>query len=258
MMFNRHFFYLSILLFVFFTSCSHETNETTNITVAAAASMKDVLTEIRQQYEEDHPNVTLTFTFASSGTLQKQIEQGAPIDIFVSADPIMFQQLVRQGMISSPSRPLARNELILITSKQNSKRIRSLSDLTHPSIHSVAIGIPETVPAGAYAKQWLESVGLWENIRKKLVLAKDVRQVLTYVETGNADAGIVYQTDAISSQHIHVAAKADPSLNEKIAYYAGIINTSQNKKQAEQFAKYLHSRQAQSVLKRHGFIIDFH
>jgi molybdate transport system substrate-binding protein len=250
---------ICLCVMIFLAGCSHANEKNTVLTVGAAASMKDVLEAIGKQYEKEHHDVTLRFTFASTGTLQKQIEQGAPIDIFVSADARTFEQLRENKMvIATHDRPLVYNELVLITQKNHSSLVHSLSDLTNPTIRSVAIGIPETVPAGAYAKQWLQSAGLWEKLQTKYIFAKDVRQVLTYVATGNADAGIVYRTDAVSSRHVYIAADAGSSINANIAYYAGTVHLSQNKQQAKQFTRYLYSKQVQTIFQQYGFIVSDH
>ncbi|WP_228485549.1 molybdate ABC transporter substrate-binding protein [Thermaerobacillus caldiproteolyticus] len=238
-------------------SCTHSPDKKVTITVAAAASMKDVLTSIGKQYENKHPATHLVFNFASSGTLQKQIEQGAPMDVFISADPTSFRQLKEKRLvISKRNEPLVYNELVLIVPKQRQNGVHSLSDTTNPAVQSIAIGIPETVPAGAYAKQWLQSTHLWEKLQGKLVLAKDVRQVLTYVESENVDAGIVYRTDALSSDNVLITTKAPDSLNRKIAYDAGVVASSSQTKEAQQFIKYLYSREAKQVFKQYGFLIE--
>lgn len=246
--------YICFLLLL--AGCSHSADKSVDITVGAAASMKDVLEAIGEQYEKEHQNINLTFTFSSTGTLQKQIEQGAPIDVFVSADPTAFEQLAEKKLvIAKQNRPLVYNELVLITPKQKARTIDSLSDLQDPTIRSIAIGIPETVPAGAYAKQWLQSADVWEKLRSKYVFAKDVRQVLTYVESENADFGIVYRTDAFSSKRVHIAATAPRSLNRQIAYKAGVVAQSKRQKEAEQFVTYLHSKKAAHIFDKYGFII---
>jgi molybdate transport system substrate-binding protein len=184
------------------------------------------------------------------------MEQGAPIDIFVSADARTFEQLRQNKMVTAThDRPLVWNELVLITPKDRSSLVHSLSDLTNPTIRSVAIGIPETVPAGAYAKQWLQSVGLWEKLKRKYILAKDVRQVLTYVESQNTDSGIVYRTDALASKRVHIATVAPPPINKQIVYKAGVVVQSKQQKAAKQWVAYLYSKQAAPFFQKYGFIV---
>ncbi|GAJ39723.1 molybdate ABC transporter substrate-binding protein [Saccharococcus caldoxylosilyticus] len=247
---------ICLCLIILLAGCSHANEKNTVLTVGAAASMKDVLEAIGKQYEKEHHDVTLRFTFASTGTLQKQIEQGAPIDIFVSADARTFEQLQQnKTVIAEHDRPLVYNELVLIVPKDRSSLVHSLSDLTNQSIRSVAIGIPETVPAGAYARQWLQSAGLWEKLKTKYIFTKDVRQVLTYVESQNVDGGIVYRTDALASKHVHIAAVAPPPLNKQIVYKAGVVVQSKQQKAAKQWVAYLYSKQAASFFQKYGFIV---
>ncbi len=254
-MLKKCLYYLFVMLLL--VSCSHSPKKTVTLTVSAAASMKDVLTSLEKQYETKHPNIHLTFNFASSGTLQKQIEQGAPVDVFISADPIAFQQLTEKKLIlHKNTEHLVYNQLVLIVPKQKEEAVHSLVDLTSSSVQSIAIGIPETVPAGAYAKQWFKSAHLFEKLQQKFVLAKDVRQVLTYVESGNVDAGIVYRTDALSSKNVHIVTKAPSSLNRNIAYDAGVVSASSHRKAAQQFIDYLYSQQAQQRFKTYGFMVN--
>jgi molybdate transport system substrate-binding protein len=246
--------WIVLLLSLLLVSCSNSSKEKVTLTISAAASMKDVLTPIKEQYEAKHPSVQLSFNFASSGTLQKQIEQGAPVDLFISAATEPFQQLKNKELIvHQPSDHLVYNELVLITSNTLRESIHSLHDLTHESIKTIAIGIPETVPAGAYAKKWLESEKMWDTLTNKFVFAKDVRQVLTYVESGNAEAGIVYRTDALTSKHVHISAEAGHSLKEQIVYEAGVIQSSSHKKEAIQFLQYLYSDTAKKLFQEFGF-----
>jgi molybdate transport system substrate-binding protein len=247
---------IGLCIMFLLAGCSHAKEKHTVLTIGAAASMKDVLEAIGKQYEKEHRDITLRFTFSSTGTLQKQIEQGAPIDIFVSADAHAFKQLRQKKMvIATSNRPLVYNELVLIIPKNQSNAVHSLSDLTNQSIRSVAIGIPETVPAGAYAKQWLQSAGLWEKLKSKYIFAKDVRQVLTYVESQNADSGIVYRTDALSSKRVHIAAVAPPPVNKQIIYNAGVVAQSEQQKAAKQLAAYLYSNKAAAFFQKYGFVV---
>jgi len=244
-----------ISLFILLLSgCTSLPDSKTVLTISAAASMEDALLHIKKQYEANHPNVSLSFNFASSGTLQKQIEQGAPVDIFISAAAGPFENLKTKGFIvPQQSDDLVYNELVLITSNMFRTPIDSLHDLTREPIKTIAIGIPETVPAGTYAKKWLKSEKLWEPLNNKLVFAKDVRQVLMYVESQNAEAGIVYRTDALLSKDVRIVMKASNSINRQIIYKAGIIQSSPYKEEAMDFLRYLQSTEAEKVFKNFGF-----
>ncbi|MBS4162258.1 molybdate ABC transporter substrate-binding protein, partial [Klebsiella pneumoniae] len=147
--------------------------------------------------------VSVKFNFGSSGALQQQIEQGAPADLFFSAAEDKFDRLVEKGLISKiDSVKLLENTLVLIVPKGKAQQVSGFEDLTKSGVEKLAIGTPESVPAGKYAKETLTNLHLWSKVQSKIVYGKDVRQVLSYIETGNADAGVVYRTDALTSDQV--------------------------------------------------------
>jgi len=222
------------------------------LTVSAAASLQDALEEAKTAFEREHPNIRIHYNFGSSGALQKQISQGAPVDLFFSAAALPFEELKKEGLIDSKyEKTVLANELVLIVSKQGKEAIQSLDDI--PRAKRVAIGIPELVPAGMYAKQTLEKAGLWEQVKAKLIYAKDVRQVLTYVETGNVDAGLVYRTDALVSSNVKITAVVPDEMHEPIVYPLGVIKTSNHRKEARELYDYLTSEQTLRRFEQHGF-----
>ncbi len=229
-------------------------SEDVQLTVSAAASLKDVLTELSSEYKKDHPNVTVKFNFGSSGALQQQIEQGAPADLFFSAAQDKFDRLVEQGLISkSDSVNLLENSLVLIVPKEKAKQVKSFEDLTKSGVDKLAVGKPESVPAGKYAKETLTSLHLWSKVQSKIVYGKDVRQVLSYVETGNADAGAVYRTDALTSDQVKVVETAASDLHTPIIYPLGIVKNTKHREQAEQFYKFLQSDESVKKMEKYGF-----
>jgi len=225
------------------------------LTISAAASLKDALEVIQKQYEQEHPEVTLRFNFGASGSLQQQITQGAPVDLFFSAAEDKFDLLVVEGTILvEDSIDLLSNELVLIVPKK-SDIISSSTDLSTASYDHIAIGTPETVPAGKYAKAALERMGIWSIIESKIVFAKDVRQVLSYVETGNVEAGIVYKTDALISDKVEITQAVDKSMHEPIIYPVGIVKSSKYYDQAKDFYHYLQLENTLKVFDEYGFNI---
>ncbi|EIJ78232.1 YvgL [Bacillus methanolicus PB1] len=225
------------------------------LTISAAASMKDVLEEIRKLYAKDHPHVKLFFNFGASGALQQQISQGAPVDLFLSAAEDKFAALVDSGHIDKKYRTsFVGNELVLVQPKNSQKKVDGYTGLADKNIKKISIGIPETVPAGKYAKESLEYYKIWENIQGKIIYAKDVRQVLTYVETGNVDAGIVYKTDALSSNKIEIVEVAEEKSHTPIIYPLGVIKKSGSKEEAIKFYDFLQSDKAMNVFEKYGFI----
>ena len=162
--------------------------------------------------------MALAINYAASGTLALQIEQGAPVDVFLSAAPKQMDDLQTKGLLAEGSRrDLLRNEIVLVVPK-DSTGVTSFQDLLKPSVKHVALGEPTSVPAGQYAQQVLTKLGIAEAVNAKAVFAKDVRQVLTYVETGDADAGIVYSTDALESAKVRVAAQAPEDSHAPVIY----------------------------------------
>lgn len=227
------------------------------ITVSAAASLTDVMEEIKGLYE-GKSNHTLAMNYGSSGALQQQIEEGAPADVFVSAAQKQMDTLQEKGLIDEGSRiDLLENAVVLIVPADgaNNEDITDFQSLAADSVVNLAIGEPEGVPAGRYAKEILISLELWEALEaeEKLVLAKDVRQVLTYVERGDVDAGIVYMTDALSSEQVKVVAPAPAGSHTPVTYPAAIIKDSAEQEAAEDFMAFLQSEEIATVFEKHGF-----
>jgi molybdate transport system substrate-binding protein len=235
------------------------TEQTESITVSAAISLKDALDELGpifqvQQHRKNGGNGTaVTYNYGGSGTLARQIEQGAPVDVFFSAAEKQMDELASQGLIDADSRrDLVGNALVLIAPAQ-ATTLHSFQDLSNQAIKSIALGETSTVPAGMYAQQTLEHLGLFAAVQKKVVYAKDVRAVLTYVETGNADAGLVYQTDANTSKKIRVIAIAPPDSHDPILYPAAVLRDSKNKPAARAFLDFLQGADARAVFQKYGF-----
>lgn len=227
--------------------------QTVELTVSAAASLKDALTELQSAFEAEHQQIKLLFNFAASGALQQQIEQGAPADLFVSAAPKHINELIEKGMIAEEQHTdLLKNELVVVE-PAGSGNLTELTDLLKQEIRHIAIGIPESVPAGEYARAALESAGLWHELEAKLVQAKDVRSVLQYVETGNADAGFVYRTDALSSEQVDIAFAAEEGSYPAVIYPVGIVSETKHPEQAEILYEYLQTDHARTIFETYGF-----
>lgn len=266
-MFKKVNLLVSLVILVFLFGCSNENSasiqekqtdsaskQKVELVISAAASLQDALYEIEKSYEKSHDNVDLTFNFGASGALKQQIQQGAPVDLFFSAAEDKFDELVNEGKIDGKqSVDLVGNELVLIVPKDTKKSIKEFLDLPAQA-DSIALGTPEAVPAGTYAKQTLEKLGLWDQVSSKVIPAKDVRQVLSYVETGNVDAGIVYKTDAFVSDKVKVVATADASMHDPIIYPVGVIKDTKQSKEAEEFYRYLQSKESLKVLENYGFL----
>jgi molybdate transport system substrate-binding protein len=227
---------------------------TDRVTVSAAISLKDSLDEIGKIYEKAHPGAKISFNYAGSGTLQRQIEQGAPVDIFFSAAEKQMDDLQSKDLVDAGTRRnIVANQLVLIVPASNTT-IHSFQDLSNVSVKVLALGEPSTVPAGTYARQTLEHLGIWGGVEKKVVLAKDVRAVLTYVETGNADAGMVYQTDAQGSSKVRIVTVAPADSHDPIIYPAAIMKAAKNPSAAASFLAFLSSSAAREVFAKYGFL----
>lgn len=264
----RKFFYLvasSMVLVLVVAGCntlnkSDAGNTTTSVAnkeliISAAASLRDSLTEIQKLYEQENSHVKLTMNFASSGTLQKQIEQGAPADLFISAGKAQVDALEKEDLIIKETRvDLLHNELVLITGKDITN-LSTIQDLTKPEVGIIAIGTPETVPAGKYAKESLISLNIWESLqgKDKMVMAKDVTQVLTYVANGEAEAGFVYKSDALGETKIRVVAAVPEDTHSPIVYPAAVIAATKNQQETEEFLAFLQGPKAQQIFAAYGF-----
>ncbi|WP_408892689.1 molybdate ABC transporter substrate-binding protein [Paenibacillus taichungensis] len=238
------------------TAGATDPQEKVDLTISAAASLTDAMKEIETNFEAANPNVELNFNFGASGALQQQIEQGAPADVFVSAATKNMNALVDEKLIASgDQKNLLQNSLVAIIPSDSSDTVTSEKDLTADSIKTVAIGIPESVPAGTYAKEALTNAKLWDQLESKLVQGKDVRQVLQYVETGNADAGFVYKTDALTSDKVKIAFEVDKNSYTPANYPVGIIEGTKHRTEAEQFYTYLQTPEVLEVFAKYGFSI---
>lgn len=226
-----------------------------NLTISAAASLTDAMKDIQTAYAKEQKDVTLTLNFGSSGSLQQQIEQGAPVDIFMSAAAKQMDNLEAKDLIVKESRQnLLKNKMVLVASK-NSKGIEKLDDLATDKVKIIAIGDPASVPAGKYAQEVLTYYGLWDKVQSKLVLAKDVRQVLAYVEAGNAEAGFVFLTDAGISKEVKTVLIADEKSHSAIVYPVAIIKDSKNSKEAADLIRFMSSDKGQAVFEKYGFTV---
>jgi molybdate transport system substrate-binding protein len=226
----------------------------TELTVSAAISLKDALDNVKQLYATANPTVSVATNYGASGTLEVQIEQGAPVDVFLSAAPKQMDELAAKGLLLDGTRKdLLRGEVVLIVPKDSSAGISSFQDLARVDVKKIALGEPTTVPAGQYAKEVLTNLGIYDAVKSKSILAKDVRQVLTYVETGNVDAGLVYATDAQSSSKVKVVATAPEKSHSPVIYPVATIKSSKNSAAARAFTAFLSGPQARAVFQKYGF-----
>lgn len=248
----------SILLLVVFSlfaglaGCSD--GESVTLNVSAAASMTDAINEVNDVYMQANGNVTVLANFASSGTLRQQIETGAPADVFISASAKHMNILEEAGLILTETRQdLLNNKIVLIVPDNSTLDLDDFMDLLNSDVKQIALGDPEFVPAGTYGKEALDVLGIYEQVQSKLILGSDVRQVLSYVESGNVDAGIVYSTDAAISESVTVVADAPAEVNDKIVYPVSVIKASANVDAAGEYIAFLLSDEARAIFEKYGF-----
>ena len=246
--------FCSLSVLIILSACgSDETDgeESATLTISAAASLTDALEEAADAFHESHPEIKTDFNFGGSGALQQQISQGAPADLFFSASESDFDTLIDNGSIAEEnSVNLLRNDLVLVT-PANSGNVTSFNDITKAD--QIAVGTPESVPAGKYSMQTFNFLGIKEDVEPLLVYAEDVRAVLTYVERGEVDAGLVYRTDALTSDKVEIVDTAEKELHEPIVYPAGLITESENAEAAEIFYEFLQSEEALTIFEEYGF-----
>ena len=224
--------------------------------VAAAASLTDAMKELAADYEKDHPNVKLTFNFGSSGALQQAIENGGQTDLFFSAAQKQMNALDDAGALAPDTRTnLLINEVVLIVPNDSTKDIKSFEDLTRDDVEHIALGEPKGVPVGQYTEEILTNMNILDAVKAKAVYGSDVRQVLSWVETGDADCGVVYATDAAVSDKVKVVATAPADSHKPVVYPAAIIKDTKQLDASKELMKFMTSDAAKKVFEKYGFAI---
>ncbi|MEM8778567.1 MAG: molybdate ABC transporter substrate-binding protein [Cyanobacteria bacterium P01_G01_bin.49] len=223
------------------------------LTVSAAASVQDAMKAVQLPFQEKNPNIDVIYNFGSSGSLQQQIEQGAPVDVFISASPKQMNALQQKDLLLTKTRQdLLENSVVLVVPKE-SNQAATFETLPTTNFEKIALGDPGSVPAGQYGKEVLTSLKSYDKLMPKLVFGKDVRQVLFYVETGNVDAGIVYGTDAKISDEVKIVATASKESHSPIVYPVAVVEDSKNSDEAKEFIDFLFSDQAVKIFRDYGF-----
>jgi len=223
--------------------------------VSAAASLTDALKEIGVAFQSKSKN-KVTFTFGPSSTLARQIEEGAPADIFFSADLPQIDTLDKNGRLEPGSRKnLLSNQLVIIVPAESKLAITSPKDLLKPEVKKIALAEPTSVPVGVYSSKYLEGEGLWGKVKEKVVPVLDVRATLASVESGNVEAGFVYKTDAAISKKVKVAFEVPIEKGPKIVYPVAIVKESKKKEAARDFMNFVLGPAAKDSFKKFGFVI---
>jgi molybdate transport system substrate-binding protein len=226
-----------------------------DLRVSAAASLTDVLQEIAPIYEKQSGDAML-FNFGASSMLARQIQEGEPADLFISADELKMDQLQQRGLIVKRSRrSILSNTLVIIVPSDSRLKIASPADLANPAIRNIAVAEPQTVPAGVYAKEYLRKLRIWDKIKYKIVPTDNVRAALAAVESQNAETGIVYKTDALISRVVRIAYEVSAAEGPDISYPAAVLADSKQQAAAQRFLDFLQSPPAQEIFRKYGFLL---
>jgi molybdate transport system substrate-binding protein len=224
------------------------------LNVFAAASLSDAFKELAPQFQAATGHA-LRFNFGASGALARQIKEGAPADVFVSADELRVDQLEKAGLLLPDTRKtILANTLVIVVAADGGAPVATPADLTKADVRRIAIGEPATVPAGTYTKEYLQKVGLWKPLLDKMVPLDTVRAVLAAVEAGNADVGFVYQTDALISKKVKIAIAIPRAEGPKITYPVAVLKDTKSPEAARALVAFLSGPEAQKVFAKFGFL----
>lgn len=231
-----------------------DSKEKVDLTLSVAVSVQDAMLELQEKYETENPNIKLNFNFGASGTLMQQIEQGADVDLFISAGKKQVDELEEKGLIINDSRiDLLKNDLVLIVNGKHKDEVKSVEDLKKLEGTAIAMGEPEVVPAGKYTKEALENLGVYEELTPKIVFTKDVREALNYVDSENTIAGFCYGSDAKASKNAVVAEILPEESHSPIVYPAAIISETKKLDEIQKFFDFIQTSESKAVFEKHGF-----
>jgi len=229
------------------------TAQARELIVSAAASLTDAFSDMEPAFEKAHPEVDVIMNFASSGALYRQIEQGAPADVYASANPKWMNKAVQNNFVAEDDVAVfARNALVLAVPPDNPASVSSLNDLTKRSVKSIGIGTPETVPAGQYAKGALVGADLYDHLSPKMIFGESVRQVLDYLVRGEIDCGFVYRTDAVKAGK-DVSIVAEVPLENPVTYPVAVVLDSASDEAARKFVAFVLGDEGRALLEARGF-----
>jgi molybdate transport system substrate-binding protein len=252
--YNTFVIVMLILLMSYTMLGCDKTDEEKELLIGAAASLKPVMEELQTLYSDANPEINLTFTFAGSGALEQQIREGAPIDVFISAAEKQMDALSEDNLLLEDTRvDLLENKLVLIVPGNSTLEIAGFDEIIKAP--QIALGDPASVPVGQYAQEVFENLGITEEVNSKATYGKDVTEVLAWVSSGNADAGVVYSTDAVFSEQVTIVVYATEDSHKKVIYPAAAVKGSD--KAAESFLGFLETKDAKDLFTKYGFgVID--
>ena len=246
---------LSAVAVFFVLAWTQSSARAEEIIMSAAASLTDVLKEISAGYQSKSKN-TVRFNFGPSSGLARQIEEGAPTDIFFSADLPQMEALQKKNLIEPRTQKnLLSNQLVIIVPADSKLAISSPKDLLKAEVKKIALAEPSSVPVGVYSSKYLTDEGLWEQVKRKIVPVQDVRATLASVESGNVEAGFGYKTDAAISNKVKIAYEVPIEKGPKITYPVAIVKESKKKDAARDFMNFMLSPASKALFKKFGFVV---
>lgn len=241
--------FAGVLLFSGLTA----TAQAAELLVSGAASLTNAFNEVKDAFQKKYPDVKVNTNYAASNPLLKQMETGAPVDVFASADQMTMDRAASERLVDPATRKdFAQNDLVLIVPADGRADVKDVQSLTGDSVKKIAIGNPDSVPAGRYTKDTLTNAGLWEQLQGKYILANSVRQALDYVSRGEVDAGFVYRTDALKAGN-KVKIICNTEGHKPVLYPIAVGNTGKNHADAKKFVDFVVSQEGQAILKKYGF-----
>ena len=233
-----------------------QTAQKTTITVSASAVLTEVFTDMENEFEADNSGIDLIMNFGNAGSLRMQIEGGAPIDVFASADESHMEMLASKGLVYNDSRKdFAGNFLVIIVPKGNILNLKNIEDLAKPEVKKIALSDTEASAVGKYAKQSLIEDGLWDSVQNKLLTGDTVKNSLVYVERGEAEAGFVFSTDASSAQPDTIEVITSVPVSTPIVYPIAVISSTRHKEKSQLFIDFVTGEKGRYILEQYGFII---
>ena len=232
-------------------ACHRANNQPQEITVAAAADLTNAFKELGREFEVTN-KIKVVFVFGSTGLLTRQIENGAPMDLFAAANVSYIDQLAQQGLIVPGTKQVyARGRITLWTTADSPLKIENIADLTRPEVKRIAIANPDHAPYGLAAKQALQSAGVWDTVKPKLVFGDNIRQTLQYAETGNVDVAIVALS--LSQESKGRWTLVPEQLHQPIDQALAVIKTTRNEAAARAFASFVSGPRGREILQKYGF-----
>lgn len=244
---------ITMIVSIGVVGCSNKNKDIIELNISAASSLKEAMEEIELEYKKENINIELIVNYGGSGSLQQQIEQGAPCDVYISAGVDQMNILKEKGFLHDDLyENLINNKLVLIAPIDS--EVKSIEDLSSDKVNHIAIGEAKSVPAGKYADEVLDNLKIKEKNSAKLVFAKDVKEVLAWTKSGNADVGFVYYSDAINTQGVEIVKIIPNDLYSTITYPIGVINSSKKINEAKKFEEFVLSEKGQDIFKKYGYI----